>query len=827
MRCQRRLNPLSITLSHYERNNKHQHGQGFFKMIISPPFIPAPVAGETDEAFLARAMVGGVPGDGGYPLSFDLNWHGGVHLTAPKEGPRTLPVRAISDGTLAYFRAPAAKSPTQDHPLNFRGGWTDNGCVVLRHETEIGEGAQSKVVFYSIYMHLSKINLTPLQIGAAVLRKDSIGEAGSIYGEVGRIHFEIIADPSQIANLTGRTTKDLSHRTNNGRRDSCWGDMYFFVPPEVLFYGAAPPDRRQPLNSGSVVYRPPAMPSNPPIQEGGSSASSTSAPATVDGYEPAVASQLQEGIFVRMRYEKGQCTLTSFYISGVEIGAQQEEAEFEYKLYDKAKQYYPQSPSAGYELLRFGRVLGPDALQPLDAAHWRQIKFPGKVGEQSKAGWVNLNADSVTKFSDADFPHFQGWQLVDDDTDTDSHCQSDFIRSLLGFSSGSVQPGNGDAVSMANSPGYTTLSEEEKQNLSERYTNEHELSMSRLRLAETQERIKRLVCKFPSEWTSSDFDTRYGWLLKVADGGPMPQNQFDKIKNHQKELAFWEQANLTGIDSKHWHFPPVEFIRVFRKCGWFSSEELVRILKAAPAAGRQRAAGLRTQMNKMLSKYLISSSRLRVSHFFSQVGIETGWWQFREEIGGPRYFRTMYEVITPAEAGEDYDTAVTRVRNLPSGRRPVELPNPGPHPKPTINRSGYMATRPGQIVPKAAGMDNGAANSANGGMAGDGDRFHGRGFLQITGRKNYKSYEKYRGKDFTTDPHPALLATDDYNACDASGFFWVREKISKHADVGSTSAVATVVGSVINRGSPSKTPDHNTERQDALVPIWDVLNEKV
>lgn len=55
-------------------------------MIISPPFIPAPVAGETDDAYLARAMVGGIPGDGGYPLSFDLNWHGGIHLTAPQEG---------------------------------------------------------------------------------------------------------------------------------------------------------------------------------------------------------------------------------------------------------------------------------------------------------------------------------------------------------------------------------------------------------------------------------------------------------------------------------------------------------------------------------------------------------------------------------------------------------------------------------------------------------------------------------------------------------------------------------------------------------------------
>lgn len=54
-------------------------------MIISPPFLPAPIAGESDEAFLDRAMVGGIPGDGGFPLSFDLNWHGGIHLTAPQE----------------------------------------------------------------------------------------------------------------------------------------------------------------------------------------------------------------------------------------------------------------------------------------------------------------------------------------------------------------------------------------------------------------------------------------------------------------------------------------------------------------------------------------------------------------------------------------------------------------------------------------------------------------------------------------------------------------------------------------------------------------------
>lgn len=775
---------------------------------------------------MARAMVGGIPGDGGYPLSFDLNWHGGMHLTAPLEAGRMLPVRAICDGTLVYFRDSVPESADSAHPLNFRGGWTDKGCVVMRHETEIGEGAQSKVVFYSIYMHLSKITLNGPQIGKKIKRKESIGEAGSIYGSKGRIHFEIIADQSQIVNLTGRDTLELKYQTQNGRKSSCWGDMYFFVPPEVLLYNAPPNDRRQSANNAAVVYRPPAMPANVPIQEGSSTATSSAPPTTVDGYEPAVASLLQEGIYVRMRYEKGNCEFTSFYLSGQEIGTQSEEAEYAYNLYKKAKQYYPQSPSAGYEMLRFGRVLGPDTLQPVDAAHWRQIKFPGKAGEQSKVGWVNLNADSVTKFSDADFPHWQGWRLVDDDTDTDSHCQSAFIKKCLGLGTGAIKSEDNDAVSIANSPGYTLLSDEEKENLSERYTNERQMSMSRLGSNDTQQMLKRLICKFPTEWMASDFDIRYGWLLKVADGGPMPQEQYEKIKAHQKELAFWEMANLTGIDGKHWHFPPREFIRIFSTCGWLSADELSNVLAPADSLGKERAAGLQVPMNKMLLKYLISSSRLRIAHFLSQVGIETGWWSTREEGGDVRYFRTMYELITPAEAGEDYDRAVTRVRNLPSGRRPVEIPQSNP-PTTTTTRPEYVASRPGQVLTKAAGMGNGAANASNGGMAGDGNRFHGRGFLQITGRHNYKSYGEYRGQDFTSDPRPELLKTNDYNACDASGFFWVRERISKYADGGSTPSAATVVGSVINRGSPNKTPDQNGRRQEALKLIWSVLGDEV
>jgi hydroxyethylthiazole kinase len=795
-------------------------------MIISPPFIPSPIAGETDDAFLARAMVGGIPGDGGFPLSFDLNWHGGMHLTAPQENGSTLPVRAISDGTLVYYRNPTPNNAIPDHPLNFRGAWTDNGCVVLRHETEVGEGETANVVFYSIYMHLSKINIVSLLVGGKVTRKSSIGEAGSIYGQKGRIHFEIIAGSSDISNLVGRNSRDLNHKVTSGRKDSCWGDMYFFVAPEVLVYDQPPHDRSTPVNSGEIVYRPPNLNAMTPVQEGASLVG-TNNTTTVEGYAPEIASALQEGIFVRLQYRKGGCIVTSLYMDGEEIGSVEEEAESEYKIYDKANRYYPQSPSAGYEILRFGRILGLDTLPQANSAHWRKIRLPNKIGSPIASGWVNLNAGSVTQFSDADFPQWDGWQLVDDDVDSDSHCQSEAIKSLLGLGSTLVTSGSTDVVSLANGPEYVGYSADEKSALSERFANERELGMAALIRPEVQRQLKRLICKFPTEWSSDDFDTRYSWLLRVADGGAMLPDQYEKLKAHQNQLAFWEHAGLDGLDKIHWHFPPREFIRHYRKCGWLSNDELMMLIAQAPVVGKQRAAGLRVETNKMLRKYLVSESSLRLSHFFAQVGIETGWWQYREEIGNESYFRTMYEVMTPSEAGSEYDRAVNLNRNLPSGRRPVELANAGPNPKPTINRPNYIATRPGQIAAKAAGVDNGIANASHGGAVGDGARFHGRGFLQITGRRNYKSYQTYRGKNFTTDPNPALLSSNDYNACDASGFFWAREKISKYADAGGAEENCRTVGSVINRGSPNKVPLHDLERKAAFKNIWSVISDEI
>ncbi|MCQ4242951.1 M23 family metallopeptidase [Stutzerimonas stutzeri] len=683
-------------------------------MLISPPFIPRTIAGENDDAFINRAMLGGIPGDGAFPLSFDLNWHGGMHLTAPREGTSSLPVRAIADATLAYFRQPTEEASTPaDHGLRYRDQWTDNGCIVLKHETEIGEGPLSTVVFYSVYMHLSKITLTNPTKGMAVYRKDAIGEAGRIYGQNDRIHFEIVADQSQISHLIGRSERTLNHQAGNGRTDSCWGDMYFFVPPEVLVYEAPPANLRQAENNAPVVYRCPAFPTGlPPVQEGGSSENGVATEPTppVQGYEWAVANQLQEGIFVRMRYERGQCTLTSFMIGGEEIGAHQEVADYEYNLYRTATNLYPQRPSAGYELLRFGRVLGPDTLQPADAAHWRQIALPAQAGASPRTGWVNLNAATVAKFSDADFPHWQGWQLIDDDTDSDSHYQSPFIRSLLRLDDGKVVSDQVDAVSIALSPAYASLSEEEKLKLSERYEQERAQNEAALRDPVAQNQLKRFICKFPSEWTKSDFDTRYGWLKKVAPGGALSEESYNRLRKHHEELAFWEDAALEGIAAKHWHFPPREIISLFRKCGWLSARELAqciprKVIEQTRSQGQTvypqstitwntaltRANRFSIHLNKMLRKFLVSSSKDRMSYFLANSIQETTYLSRTAEGGGS-----------------------------------------------TLSYAPW----------------------------------YGRGMMQLTWEENYKRYTKFRtGSEIPT--FREVLETDLTHAAESAGFYWV------------------------------------------------------
>lgn len=65
---------------------------------------------------------------------------------------------------------------------------------------------------------------------------------------------------------------------------------------------------------------------------------------------------------------------------------------------------------------------------------------------------------------------------------------------------------------------------------------------------------------------------------------------------------------------------------------------------------------------------------------------------------------------------------------------------------------------------------------------GDGPRFKGRGLIQLTGRSNYAAFGRALERDFTTDPHPALLATDADLATQVACWFWKGRNLNALAD---------------------------------------------
>lgn len=655
-------------------------------MLISPPFLPARLDSETEDAWIDRCMAGGQPGDGAFPLSFNLGWHGGLHLMAPMNGSQPEPVRAIADGTVVVRRLPTSQPSGPlpvDHPLAYRGRWTDNGLVVLRHETEIGDGADAKVVFFSIYMHLSAVH-SAVQPGRTIYRKAELGTAGQIYGDTRRcIHFEIVCDDTNLPRLIGRASGDLP-TTADGRLDAVYGQIYFLLPGGTPFY------ERKPLDHLVAAHVQPPRPS------------AKAAMPALQPLQPCFTSGVDDILVIALRYaggegptnERGDARLTTMRLDGTVIGAAPPEANAEYDLYTRANEIstaYPAgnrpAPSAVYELLRFGRVVNTDneSLRPNDVPHWRKVCYPG--GE----GWVDLNAANVRKFSDADFPHWQKWQLIDDSADGDSRCDSPTLRAWLDVSGdGQIDPI--EATARLNDPVLAS-------------------------------RLARTVCKFPSEWTAATVDQRWGWLKTSTAENPYPftDEDFELLRRHIQALAFLPVDS--GLADTHWHFQPREFVRQFRNCGWLSPAELVQLLpgnhptgfeqmKRRLTLGHQSArqtmpAAMTSALNRVCRKYLLERLRRR-AHFWGQIVQETD----------------QLQTVREYASGADYE-----------GR--ADLGNRYP---------------------------------------GDGQRFRGRGVIQVTGRVNYRRYSDYHGGDFSTEPNNLMLENNAYIACDASTFYWIAEE---------------------------------------------------
>ncbi|CAE6871600.1 hypothetical protein R75471_00980 [Paraburkholderia domus] len=727
-------------------------------MIISPPFLP--VAGMTSTNLaLTDPMMSVVDefelAHGVYPIAFDRRWHTGVHLYPATQNEK---VRAIADGEVVAYRV-------CQHAID--GGTphdSNAGFVLLKHTSETGDGRT--LTFYSLYMHLLALSAyssvgvdgnvlpeflrlpspggslnpsvaPPAQAGGGkkVSRKDVLGLPGGCHGQR-HIHFEIFMLPEDFDRYFGATQLGNTQPHTPAGTDY-WGHSYYIIPAGQTF-----------------VAQP---------------------PGTVNGklhgitFDPLHGGQNTLPLHVESYFHRGSKYTSVWSVaadgSRTPLVTDKPESEYEYKLYERATKLYPTCPSDGYELLRFGRILSGSPSLPAGAAKTTWIRAAFAAGQE---GYIDLNNEKIVKLSDADFPFLANWQKVSEGNSpfaSDGLCDIDRLKAILGTAK--------------------EHQTQQEQGEHEEYQKEEALVRYVRNTPGVRDLFKGFVCQTPSEWDGANNDARYGKLLSQQGEFYYGDSAgYGKFMALLKQFQFWDVTHLQP-GMKLWFFHPLQFIRYFRRCGWLSLREQTQLLprRSLPDAGGQISwvlsktrftdgahseggtapRGLGLALNHIFRKYGFDSS-LRKAHLLGQIFKETGALRSTVENGDASYFTKMYERYTAEDAAYDFDHKHSWLAGLGF------LKN--------RDRPTYIAIRPGEIHDKAASNGNV--------QPGDGPRFCGRGLIHLTWRNGYRDYALYRATDFTTDPNPKLLQSDAEVAADSAGYFWVKTRINRKADRGSS-----------------------------------------
>jgi putative chitinase len=166
-----------------------------------------------------------------------------------------------------------------------------------------------------------------------------------------------------------------------------------------------------------------------------------------------------------------------------------------------------------------------------------------------------------------------------------------------------------------------------------------------------------------------------------------------------------------------------------------------------------------SQMPEVIEKFQINTP-LRMAHFLAQCGHESGGFKLvRENLNySSKGLLTTFKKYFPTEQkAKLYERNPEKIANLVYGSR----------------------------------MGNGDETS------GDGFRFSGRGYIQLTGKNNYTAFDKIVEENLLEQP--GLVATK-YPLLSAA-WFWSTNKLNLLADKGATDADVTAITRRVNGGT--------------------------
>ena len=168
--------------------------------------------------------------------------------------------------------------------------------------------------------------------------------------------------------------------------------------------------------------------------------------------------------------------------------------------------------------------------------------------------------------------------------------------------------------------------------------------------------------------------------------------------------------------------------------------------------------GVIAQIPDVQAKFEINTP-LRLAHFLAQTGHESGGFKAATENlnYGAKGLSTIFKKYFTPESAKEYERKPEKIANIVYANR----------------------------------MGNGPQAS------GEGYKFRGRGYIQLTGKDNYSAFDKTVEDDILTTPD--LVATK-YPLLSAAWFFH-KNGLHKIADEGATDEVVTKVTKRVNGGT--------------------------
>jgi predicted chitinase len=166
--------------------------------------------------------------------------------------------------------------------------------------------------------------------------------------------------------------------------------------------------------------------------------------------------------------------------------------------------------------------------------------------------------------------------------------------------------------------------------------------------------------------------------------------------------------------------------------------------KFAPNARPEYASVLGEKGDEVLARFGINANTLRFCHFMAQVAHESAGFKATEED-------LRYSAAT-----------MNRLHGVP------------------LEEARQLVGKPQQIAERIYGLPNPRkARMLGNTQPGDGYKFRGRGFIQLTGRSNYTDIGRRTGLDLANNPD---LAAQPANALLCAAGFWDRGNLNQYAD---------------------------------------------